>query len=151
MKRTVTLLLAILLTATSFAQVKKAPAPKRLGWDRELALYGNVDSVVYTVHTLKDYFGEIVKDNLDAKSVYKFNERGDVVERSFYDFFMDDTWECTYKYDSAGNMTEIVGRNHEFKNILKYDSVGNLIENIQYRSEIMIPELLTEYKITYRK
>ena len=130
MKRTFTLLLAILLTATSFAQVKKAPAPKRLGWDRELALYGNVDSVVYTVHTLKDYFGEIVKDNLNIKSVYKFNERGDVVERSFYDFFMDDIWrKCTYKYDSA----------------------GNLIENIEYRSEIMIPELLTEYKITYRK
>ncbi|MBO5692983.1 MAG: hypothetical protein J6R74_03490 [Tidjanibacter sp.] len=185
MKRTLILLLATLFAVTSFAQVKKAPAPYRQGWDSHWAdprpLYGNVESVVYTEYKLKDYFGEIVKGDLNDKAVFKF-KRGDVIdEKAEYDsdgsqkwknLYKYDSvgneiewarydsdgsldWKDIYKYDSAGNKIEEARYNSDgsldYKDIYKYDSKGNVVEKISYKTDIMIPQYIREYKITYRE
>jgi hypothetical protein len=39
----------------------------------------------------------------------------------------------------------------DYKSIYKYDSAGNIVKCASYKSEIMIPDRLTEYEIVYRE
>ena len=105
MKKTF-VLFAILfgLSVATSAQVKKAPAPERQGWEDWYGdLYGDVESVTIINYKLEDRLGKWVKVIKDSVS-YKFNLRGDVVEGAEYNSDGSLWAKYTYKYDSAGNM-----------------------------------------------
>ena len=107
----------------------KIVVPQRQGWDNEIPLYGDVESVTISEYGVEDKFGEVVKGDLESRVIVKFNEKGDVIEGT--------------QYNSDGSL--------DSKYIYKYDSKGNIIECTKYRGEIMIPEGLYEYIIVYRK
>ena len=92
-----------LLAVIAYAQ--KPKAPEREGWG-DSPLYGNVESVTITNYVLAEKFGEIVKDMIDYKEVYKFNQKGDVIEKADYksDGSLSGKW--LYKYDSQGKLIE---------------------------------------------
>ena len=75
------------------------PIPTRQGWNQELpALNGDVEQVIVT-----QYF--VGTTSLEMKDIYKFNLRGDVVEKIEYDG--NTPWNtCRYTYDTEGKMTE---------------------------------------------
>lgn len=142
--------LAALLLATSCAgsdttseetvTPAKKTAPKREGWgDWHGPLYGDVESVTITEYKLSEKFGEIVKDKIDYKEVYKFNQNGDVVEMAAYnsDGSLYENWLC--KYDSQGKLIEVAGYypdgSLDDKSLYKYDSRGNQIEEAHYNSD----------------
>ena len=157
--------LVALLVATSCAGLgsksgtdiasKKQEAPKRQGWNYSAPLYGDVESISYIGYDIADKFGEIVKGKCNRKYVYKFNLKGDVVEKAWYSGDGSLDWKRVYKYDSQGNDIECAWYNGdgslEGKYLCKCDSQGNKIESVGYKSEIMIPQSMEERIIVYRK
>ncbi|MDO5498015.1 MAG: hypothetical protein Q4F45_09060, partial [Alistipes sp.] len=137
MKRLFILAIVALLPAISFAQVKKADAPKRQRYNGSFTpLYGDVESITIRRYILEDKFGEVVKGEMEVCDKYTFNQRGDVVEYEEYNSDGSLDWKDLYKYDSAGNMIEeakyfsdgiLIG-----KDLYKYDSAGNMIEIAEY-------------------
>ena len=177
--------LAALLVATSCAgsteQVagQKKTAPKREGWDRG-PLYGDVDSITILHYYPTEKFGEVVKDKIDYKESYKFNQKGDVIERANYNSDGSLKWKEIHKYDSQGNQIEeahynsdgslggkwlykydsqgkLIESDCKFDGLLdrkwlyKYDSQGNRVEWISYEGEIMKPTGMKVREIVYRK
>ena len=127
--------LVALLVATSCAgsteQVagQKPKAPERQGWYNEIPLYGDVESVTITEYRVSEKFGEIVKDKITDKKFYRFNQKGDVVEKADYNSDGSLDWKSLYKYDSQGNLIEEATYNSDGslnqKELYKYDSQGN--------------------------
>ena len=123
-----------LLVATSCAgsgsdsKPAKKEAPERKGWS-EGSLYGDVESIAITYYALTEKFGELVKDEIYGKKVYKFNPKGDVTEAA--------------RYNSDGSLDN--------KYLYKYDSQGNCIEEVEYEGDIMKPTRMVERTIVYRK
>ena len=181
MKRLFTILAIVtLLPSIAFAQVKKADAPIRQGYNDDLPpLYGDVESITIREYILEDKFGEVVKGEMGVCDKYTFNQRGDAVEMARYisggslyrkDLYKYDSagnmiekaeynssgrlkGKDLYKYDSAGNMIEMAkyyDGRLDWKALYKYDSAGNIIEKTDYKGEIMVPQSITEYKIVYR-
>ena len=106
------LLCAISVVAMCSAAASANPEPpKRQGWDSDLPLYGNVESVVVTQYKLKEKFGKVVRSKITGYKKYHFNEVGDVIKA---------------EYNSDGSLRE--------KYIYKYDSAGNMIEKARYKS-----------------
>ena len=112
----------------NFTTTSQRETPERQGWHGS-PLYGDVERVIFTTYRLSEKFGEIVKEEIEDKEIYKFNSKGDVIERA--------------QYDSDGSL--------EFKFIFKYDSQGNQIEDVRYEGEIMRPVKMEERTIVYRK
>ena len=162
MKRPILLTaLVVLLVATSCAgsgsdsKPTKKEAPERKGWNG-VPLYGDVESIAITYYTLTEKFGELVKDEIYEKDVYKFNPKGDVAEAARYNSYDGSlSWKDIGKYDSQGNCIEADRYNSDGslsrKDIFKYDSQGNCIEYVEYEGEIMKPTRMTERTIVYRK
>ncbi len=129
MKRLLLLVVAMLLTTISFAQVKKSPAPERYGWDQKYPLYGEVKSVTISHYEYVSKFGKYEKGELKDRQIYYFNEVGDV-ERH------DKDWEYSlyYKYD-AGNV-EVHKYNYygtlETCTANKCDENGRVLESAEY-------------------
>ena len=73
MKRLLLLVVAMLLTTISFAQVKKSPAPERAGWDLKVGLYGDGRAVIVTEYEFEEYFGEY-KPTETSKYLYLFTK-----------------------------------------------------------------------------
>ena len=151
-------LISLLLITSCNAKKTHDTTPKRQGYaELELGsnLYGDVDSVTIIEYELTDKFGELVKDRIINKDVYKFNLRGDVVERIEYNSDGSFVSKHLYKYDSQGNMIEEAEYDDDgslsSKYLIKYDSQGNMIEEIKYEGEIMKPVYKTEQVIVYRK
>ncbi len=122
--------------------VKRAKRPKRQGWDggEEQPLYGDIESVVITKYKLAEKSGEIVKDKILSKTAYKFNQKGDVIEK-VNENNSDGSlrWNYLYKYDSQGNMIEETSYNSygslDRKWLTKYDYQGNEIEVVWYNPD----------------
>ena len=147
--------LAVLLVATSCAgsgsdsKPAKKEAPERKGWS-EGSLYGDVESIAITVYALTEKFGELVKDKIYEKEVYKFNPKGDVTEKACYN--SDGLLSCKYlyKYDSQGNQVELAyydyGCSLSCKYLNKYDSQGNQVEQAHYDSNgSLISKVIYKY------
>ncbi len=120
-------------TSSQEYSLPKTKAPIRQGWnysvdswetiDDELErtpLWCDIESIVINKYNLEDNKEEKVKGNLIEYEIYKFNNRGDVIEDA--------------EYNSDGELTK--------KYIYKYDRDGNRIERRKYNSVIMIPEKL---------
>ena len=141
MKRTISLLFLVAFAGCLTAYPQKKEAPERQGWYSEEfgSLYGDVESVNITYYTLVDKFGEIVKEKVDRKCIYRFNSKGDVVECCSYNSDGSLNEEQLSKYDSQGNEIEYAKYNRygtpEWKNFYKYDSQGNKIEHAHYNGD----------------
>ena len=141
MKR-IFLFLTALFLFTSYS-IAKPKAPERQGWDN-YPLYGDVEEVTISEYELSEKFGEEVKGNLSSKELYKFNERGDVIEAARYNsdgelYDLYGNAKAIYKYDSNGNEIEEADYNSDgelfWKKNSKYDSKGNQIEWAHYNSD----------------
>ena len=161
MKRLFTLLAIVAAAGLTFScggnatkkndgAVKKADAPERQGYEYDdPALYGDVESVIRREYVVEEKFGEVVKGEMDESLTYRFNKRGDVIEKADYnsDGSLDDM--NLYKYDSAGNMIEFT--EYDFDGSLdvkfryKYDSAGNMIEVATYFYGRLAEKLLHKY------
>ena len=181
MKRTI--LFAVLLPLLAVSACTSNKAPERQGWNNESGgpLYGDVESVTFIEYNLTDKFGEIVKDGIEEKNVYKFNQQGDVIEKAPYNsdgsldykylykydsqgnmiekanYYSDGSlgWKYLYKYDSKGNIIEVDGYKSDgsidYKALYKYDSQGNWTEQISYKGETMKLTSIVVQEIVYRK
>ena len=156
MKRLLTILAIVtLLPSIAFAQVKKADAPERDGYDG-VPLYGDIESITFREYLLEDKFGEEVKGEMTDCVKSTFNQRGDVIEEASYNSDGSLEWKYIYKYDSAGNVIERTAYNSDgglvLKNIYKYDSLGNRIERASYNSDgSLISKYLYEYDFVGNK
>jgi hypothetical protein len=127
------ILFLTVLAATASCTLLAADAPKRQGWSG-FPLYGNVKSVTHT--ELKVSSGVVVRDKINSKTSYNFNEAGDVTEEATY--MSDGSLKGTviFKYDTLRNMIEDALYNSDGslsqKHIYKYDSKGNRTEWARY-------------------
>ena len=145
-------LMSLLLITSCNAKKTHDTTPKRQGYkefELDRNLYGDVDSVTITNYKLTDKFGELVKDRIINKDVYKFNLRGDVVEMIGYNSDGSLMGKILHKYDSQGNMIESTGYYSDGslmeKYLYKYDSQGNMIEEARYNSDGSL-----DYKYLYK-
>ena len=117
-------------TSEETATPAKKKAPEREGWGDD-SLYGDVESVSITIYDVAEKFGEIVKDKVDDKDVYRFNQKGDVIEMANHNSDGSLEGNCLYKYDSQSNMIEEAKYNPDgslrYKYLYKYDSQSNKI------------------------
>ena len=136
------LLIATILVAASVCDlnaITKSDTPERQGWDREVPLYGDVESVFITGYNLEDRFGEIVQGEIEWCTKYRFNTKGDVMDISYYN--SDGSLKCKdiFKYDSSGKMIENALYNSDgsldLNNIYEYDSSGKMMEYAYYNSD----------------
>ena len=145
-------LMSLLLITSCNAKKTHDTTPKRQGyreWELDRNLYGDVDSVTITNYKFTDKFGELVKDRIINKDVYKFNLRGDVVEMIGYNSDGSLMGKILHKYDSQGNMIEEASYNGDGslreKSLYKYDSQGNKIEEARYNGDGSL-----DYKYLYK-
>ena len=133
----------------------KPEAPERQGWEENIPLYGDVESVVVAEYKLEEKFGEVVRGDIVDCAKYYFNKAGDVIERDKYNSYGSLRGKDVYKYDTSGNMIEEAGYNYDGsldeKLIYKYDASGNVIEKSKYYGEALLPISQKVYEITYRK
>lgn len=144
-------------TSSQEYSLPKTKAPIRQGWnysvdswetiDDELErtpLWCDIESIVINKYNLEDNKGEMVKGKLLTRTIYNFNEDGnvsDVVKHvSEEDLYSK---SISYYYDSNQNLIEMVKREYdsklqlksEYKYIYKYNSKGNKIEEQIYNSD----------------
>ena len=133
----------------------KPEAPERQGWEGDIPLYGDVESVDIAIYKLEEKFGEVVRGDIWCSEKYYFNKAGDVIESAYYDSDGSLGWKYIYKYDVSGNMIEWAeyksDGSSDWKRIYKYDASGNRIERTEYRGEALLPDRQTVYEIIYRK
>ena len=145
------ILFLTVLAATASCTLLAADAPKRQGWSG-FPLYGNVKSVTHT--ELKVSSGVVVRDKINSKTSYNFNEAGDVTEEATY--MSDGSLKGTviFKYDAKGNKTEDVrygsAGSLSGKTTYKYDFQGNVSEITEYDGEMRLVSQFV-FTITYRK
>ena len=101
-------------------------------------LKGNVKSFTEINYSVAENQGELQKESLIWKNVYKFDERGNELERICYSPNEDIDGKYTSKYDDAGNLIEkcIYDSDGSLvnKSIYKYDESNNKIEWNSYTS-----------------
>lgn len=119
--------------------VEKRVAPQREGWNRHLpSLYGDVAEVTL-IQYLPDASGKPINGCLECKEVYKFNKRGNVVEKREFD--SDGTlWnKCLYKYSADGKMVEQAWYKKDgsldWKATYKRDDKENFIEETSFNGD----------------
>lgn len=86
----------------------------------------HIDSLMY----LFNKQGNMQEQKYDTPILYKYDDKGDVIERCFYDQEGSVDRKDIYKYDKKGNLIEIDTDNMEGglhnKRIYKYDNRGNM-------------------------
>jgi hypothetical protein len=103
-----------------------------------------------------EYLYYSLDSNLLSKSVFKYDDKGKVIEDS-YIFLADSTsdFKITRKYDDKG--VHLESDTYKFDGSLKskttyrydYDSTGNWIKQYSYNGESKTPESITEREIIY--
>lgn len=143
MKHTIltSLLISLLVLAScSDNSQQKVEPPTRQGWDSELPiLKGDVESITITQYAIRRASGKIVKFAEESKYLYRFNQRGDVVERVEYDNNNMPSHRCLYTYDSENRMVEAAWYKNDtlmtWKALYAYDDKGRMIEEAGYNSD----------------
>lgn len=125
----------VAVACDTFAPVKKADAPKRLNFTEDLSLYGDVEALYITTYNNNansESYGDV-----NSKEIYRFDERGSVVE---YSSFSGDGAlynRVSYVYDANDNVVEKRGYNKYYpdlngKSIYVYDSNNKLLKETGY-------------------
>ncbi|MBR5106129.1 MAG: hypothetical protein IKU93_06840 [Alistipes sp.] len=154
----VTIALSMLLFVSCSDSASNGVAvPTRQGWHTDLPeLNGDVESVVHVQYATSLKGGKLEKRCV-SREVYRFNQRGDVVEK--LDYLGDDSklWSrCVYTYDEEHRMTEEAWfRGNgllDWNTRYRYDERGVLVEEIRYNSAgVMTGRALFAYDDADRK
>ena len=118
-----------------------------IGNEMEVDFFYKSDSSLNSKNIFKyDEKGKLIEENiyksngrLDTKKTFKYDDKGNEIEDDLYksDGSLDSKY--TYKYDEAGNEIECKvyksDNNLEHKYIYKYDQKGNQIERSGYKSD----------------
>ena len=112
-------------------------------------LKGKVEHIAITKWNVKDYYGSIIKENIEIETFnYRFNEQGQVLENPEWiepEGCIEIVGKNIYKYDSNGKIIERTcydeyrGAISE-KDIYTYDANGNLTEKASYGSDGLLSE-----------
>ncbi len=81
-------------------------------------------------YAAREKFGEAIKGELKEEIVYKFNEKGDIIENQFTDKNQGKKIIRTYHYNEKGQIVE--ANDSESRIIYKSDSKGNVTEEAVY-------------------
>ena len=123
-----------LIVNFSFAQTKIQNDLSRDG------LKGKVKFYSESYYELVDKFGEIEKGSLSDKYTYKYDVKGNKIEKNYYNAYNGTLWKkYTYKYDEKGNEIEDNHYNGDgsllSKHTCKYDEKGRMIEENSYNAD----------------
>ena len=117
-------------------------------------LKGSVSFVEQRTYKAEYKFGEIQNGSLYYKYTFKYDEKGNEIERNRYNSDGSLRSKYTFKYDEKGNKIEYNSYNSDgsllSKYTYKYDEKGNEIEYNSYNSDGSIDEETT-YKYEFDK
>lgn len=136
-------------------------APKRIGYDGDL--YGNIEQITITEHSLTNKFGEIRIDSTLSMTVVTFDTKGNVHKVEEYEPFITVIEEGTWNGTPLPNQRLVSLGKYTYDNDLlnkyeQYDEYGDLTQSILYsydESDKLIEKTLyssdsvLEYKIQY--
>ena len=112
-------------------------------------LKGKIKSLVETNYYAETKDGEIQKTKVLSVIKCLFNERGNFIEREYFDSDSIQISKSTYKYDLEGNLIEKItidkAGDLAYKETYKYDEKENLIEKISLNNSVK-----SEYRETYK-
>jgi len=118
---------------------KKAQAPKRQGLDNDVDLYGNIESVTFFSYHLHKTANGIVKGNMQGRTTYKLNGKGDVSEITHYDHVGELIKKTIFRYNESQKISERLTyhSNGELwgKDIFLYDDRKNISCKMSYHSD----------------
>jgi len=104
-----------------------------------LDVIGNVSSISLNEYTVKDYFGEIVKNDEGKLMVRMFNKDGNLLKITGYNLEGNMFYSSDISYNERGNRTEEYHYGSDGslrrKRIYKYDAKGNMINEREYDSD----------------
>jgi hypothetical protein len=107
---------------------------------------GKVKKVSQTEYVGKDKFGEIVEDTKTGSVTYKFDDKFNLAEKTWYYSDGSISKKFSYKHDNTGKVTEESGYNSNgdlvIKFIYKYDTKGYISEQNWYNGN---GTLITKY------
>jgi hypothetical protein len=119
----------------------------------EANLKGNVSFVEKTEYEAVYKFGEIQNGRLKRKNTYKYDDKGNEIEKNFYNSSGSLGNKSTYKYDDKGNLIE---ENSYYSDgslesketyMYEFDKMGNWIKRVSFKEDK--PDVITERVIEY--
>lgn len=114
-----------------------------------LDLKGKVKSLVETNYYTEIKDGKIQKTKVLSVIICLFNEKGNFIERKYFDSDSIQISKSIFKYDMEGNLIEKItidkAGDLAYKETYKYDGKENLIEKISLNNSAK-----SEYKETYK-
>lgn len=96
----------------------------------EKKINGEVKTITETAYSVVEKFGKVLKDTLYYKSVANFNEFGNTVERTSFNFDGEENYREVYKYNENNVVNEVkyyFSKIYNSKQTFEYDKKGNLI------------------------
>ena len=113
---------------------------------KEMGFHGDIGTIIETTYELNSKFGEEQIGNIERKTVFKFNNDGNKIEVSHYQF------KCEFIYNEKDNTLKMSYDDSDEELFSKYkytyDEKGNLLETNNYKSD---GNLLLKCKYTYDK
>ena len=132
------ILLAAMVAVGAYAQ-KPAEAPERKIWDSNKPLYGDVQSLT---EVYREYDFDAACFNVCSVGSYKFNVKGDVIEKPVPSDNDMGVVARRYKYDANRNVVEVVGSLVDgeiyTRYVYKYNSQGKVAEEIFYHGSDLV-------------
>ena len=110
-------------------------------------LLGEIKSLTESVFTTIEKFGEIQKDSLDWKYIFKYDKSGNGTEEAHYNSDGSLGWYYISKHDGneIENAMYTSDSSLEMKSITKYDGSGNNTDWAKYK-----PDGSLDWKETYK-
>ena len=138
MKKLILLLFIPIVFAFSSDAVKRLEDKNKNDLD-DLNLNGKVKLLKETSYSVVEKFGEPIKDEFESQTEYIFNEEGFYKEYNFFYGDGESNHKRKHKYDDDGNLIEKSEYDTKGelrgKSKFKYDDDGNLIEEIIYDND----------------
>lgn len=139
-------IVSVSVACKTFDPVKKPDAPIRLNFPEDMSLYGDVETMYITTYDLAK--NKESNDVLCEKQVYRFDERGSVVECSLFNSSGALIERQSYVYDDNANMLEKCDfypyEHYQRKYICTYNSDNKIISQTCYS-----PRLLSKRNYKY--
>ena len=153
MKITYLILISFILFGCTTGKKKNNPTEKNSKRQVKLVTYSEYDVI--------EKFGEIQKDQFKSKGMYKYDEKGILIEHSYYEPDLSIEWKriYIYKYDDKGNRIE--ESSYEADGSLewqytykydKYDIEGNWLSKTEFwkhETDLSKPRSIEEREIEY--
>jgi hypothetical protein len=110
-------------------------------------LIGPVSKVTISKAKLTEQFGKIVEGQAKLQSIFYYNSKGNLIEKTFFDENQPFDGMWTYTYDSEGKPTEAVCWGGFGKEVYDYDSKGLLVKKTLYGITGKIDNIYLESRV----